>query len=83
VPVNDVEAHWTQNKEGNSQISYNGSNHSGHHNLSLFTLLKLHKNPTDHYEFVSADTGYHNEISFEYLKQNNIEGLIPDRKTNT
>ena len=96
VPVNDVEARWMHNKEGNSQISYNVQ--TAVDTISkLICSVKVSQNPTDHYElpkivenaiinieeypdYVSADTGYHNEVSFEYLKQNNIEGLIPDRK---
>jgi len=96
VPVNDVEARWMQNKEKNSQISYNVQ--TAVDTVSkLICAVKVSQNPTDHYElpeivenaiinmkefpdYVSADTGYHNEVSFEYLKQNNIEGLIPDRK---
>ena len=96
VPVNDVEARWMQNKDGNKQISYNVQT-AVDTESKLICSVKVSQNPTDHYElpeivekaitnigdepdYISADTGYHNEVSFEYLKQRNIEALIPDRK---
>lgn len=96
VPVNDVEARWMQNKDGNKQISHNIQT-AVDTDSKLIYSVKVSQNPTDHYElpeivesailntkkepeYVSADTGYHTETSFEYLAEKNIKALIPDRQ---
>lgn len=96
IPVNDIEARWMRNKDGNSQVSYNIQS-SVDTTTKLICAINITQNPTDHDELpeivektientkkepkvVSADTGYHNPTSIEYLHEKNIQGAIPDRK---
>ena len=96
IPVNDIEARWMHNKDGNSQISYNIQS-AVDTTTKLICAVNITQNPTDHDELpeivektientktqpkiVSADTGYHNTTSIEYLHNKGIKGAIPDRK---
>lgn len=96
VPVNDVEARWMHNKQGLNEVAYNVESAVGtvsklicavkvsqkptdHYELPEIVKNAIN-NINDEPEYVSADTGYHTETSFQYLEKNNIKGLIPDRK---
>lgn len=96
IPVNDIQARWMRNKDGNSQISYNIQS-AVDTKTKLICAVNITQNPTDHDELpeivektientkttpkiVSADTGYHNSTSIEYLHKKGIKGAIPDRK---
>lgn len=96
VPVNDVEARWMHNKQGVKEVAYNvqsavdttsklicavkvSQNPTDHYELPGIVenlMNNLEKDP----EYISADTGYHTETSFQFLEKNHINGLIPDRK---
>lgn len=96
IPVNDIEARWMQNKDGQSQISYNIQS-AVDTTTKLICAVNITQNPTDHDELpeivektienikqdpnmISADTGYHNATSIEYLHKKGITPIIPDRK---
>lgn len=96
IPVNDIEARWMRNKDGNSQISYNIQS-AVDTTTKLICAVNITQNPTDHDELpeivektieniktqpkmISANTGYHNATSIEYLKTKGIQGIIPNRK---
>lgn len=83
IPVNDIEARWMQNKDGQSQISYNIQS-AVDTTTKLICTVNITQNPTDHDELpeivektienikqdpnmISADTGYHYATSIEYL----------------
>lgn len=96
IPVNDIEARWMRNKDGQSQISYNIQS-AVDTTTKLICAVNITQNPTDHDELpeivektienikqdpkmISADTGYHNSTSIEYLHKKGITPIIPDRK---
>ncbi len=76
IPVNDIEARWMQNKDGQSQTSYNIQS-AVDTTTKLICTVNITQNPTDHDKLpeivektiknikqdpnmISADTGYHN-----------------------
>lgn len=96
VPVNDVEARWMHNKKNYEEISQNVQSAVDtisklicaikvtkgptDHNELPEIVKKAIENIGYKPDYVSADTGYHTETSFQYLEKENIEALIPDRK---
>ena len=96
VPLNDVEARWMHNKSGNNEISYNiqsavdtksklicalniTQSPTDHYEIPDI-VNKLIGNLGQKPEKISADTIYHNIISFQYFNRKNIDGIIVDRK---
>ena len=85
-----------QNKDGQSQTSYNiqsavdtttklicavniTQNPTDHDELPEI-VEKTIKNIKQDPNMISADTGYHNPTSIEYLHKKGITPIIPDRK---
>ena len=83
IPVNDIEARWMQNKDGQSQTSYNIQS-AVDTTTKLICAVNITQNPTNHDKLpeivektiknikqdpnmISADTGYHNTTSIEYF----------------
>lgn len=96
VPVNDVEARWMHNKQGVNEVAYNvqsavdttsklicainvSQKPTDHYELPEIVKNTI-TNLGDEPDYISADTGYHTETSFQYLEKTDITGLIPDRK---
>lgn len=94
-----IEARWMQNKDGQSQTSYNIQS-AVDTTTKLICTVNTTQNPTNHDKLpeivektiknikqdpnmINADTGYHNATSIEYLHKKGITPIIPDRKTNT
>ena len=93
IPVNDVEARWMYHKQESPEVAYDVqstvsklicaikvSQNLTNHNELPEIVKKIIDNIGDKADYISADTGYHTETSFEYLEKTDITGLIPDRK---
>lgn len=96
VPVTDIEARWMKSKKGNSQISYNIQSAVDYNTKMICAINvvqsptdhyqlpkivdKAINNTNIIPRFVMADTIYLNEESLSYLADNQINGVIPDRK---
>lgn len=96
IPINDVEARKMKGKRGNFKIAYNvqsavdcesklicaitvSSNPTDHYEIPSI-VDKTIKNTGKVPEYVLADTIYLNPTNLSYLLNNNINGVIPDRK---
>ncbi len=96
IALYDSEARWMLNKKGKEEISYNlqtavdytsklilavhVSNHPTDHYQLPPTLVKAIQNSPIPLNKISADTGYHNEVSSEILQKYELDGYIPNRK---
>ena len=95
-PLYDTEARWMYNKKSNKELSYNlqiavdytsklilathiSDKPSDHYQLPP-TLVKAIQNSPIPLNKISADTGYHNEISNKILEKYNLDGYIVSRK---
>ena len=96
IPVNDIEARFMKGKKGNSLVAYNiqsavdydtklicainvTQNPTDHYelpNIAEKAIRNIQTKP----KYISADTIYLNEISLSYLADEEIDGLIPNRK---
>ncbi len=96
IPVNDVEARWMHNKKGLSEVGYNvqsavdtqskhicaikvSQNPTDHYELPEIVEQSIENTKTKP-AIISADTAYHNTLSFKYLEENKIKGAIVDRQ---
>ena len=94
VPINDIDARWMYNKKNKAELSYNlqtcvdcathlilatyvSQNPTDDYDLPVVTDLAM-KNVGFKFENLMADAGYSNELVIEYLKNNDIEGFIPN-----
>ena len=96
VALYDSEARWMLNKKGKEEISYNlqtavdytsklilaihVSNHPTDHYQLPPTLTKAIQNSPIPLNKISADTGYHNEVSSNILQEYELDGYIVNRK---
>lgn len=96
VALYDCEARWMLNKKGKEEISYNlqtavdytsklilavhVSNHPTDHYQLPPTLTKAIQNSPLPLKKISADTGYHNEVSSNILQKYELDGYIVNRK---
>ena len=96
VPVNDVEARWMLNKKEIKEPSFNiqsavdtesklicavkvSKSPTDHYELPQIVeqaIDTLESEP----EIISADTGYHTQVTFDFLRNKKFKGLIPDRQ---
>ena len=95
-PLYDTEARWMLNKKGKKELSYNlqsavdytsklilavhVSNKATDHYQLPPTLVKAINNSPVPLNKISADTGYHNEISMSILEKYELDGYIVNRK---
>ena len=96
VFVNDVEARWMLNKKGIREPSFNiqsavntesklicaikvSKNTTNHYKLPQIVKQAINTIKSEP-EIISADTIYHTQVTFNFLKNNNFKGLIPDRR---
>lgn len=96
VALYDSEARWMLNKKGKEELSYNlqtavdfvsklilavhVSNHPTDHYQLPPTLTKAIQNSPIPLKKISADTGYHNEVSSQILQKYELDGYIVNRK---
>lgn len=96
IALYDSEARWMLNKKGKEEISYNlqtavdyttklilaihVSNQPTDHYQLPPTLVKAIQNSPIPLNKISADTGYHNEVSMNILEKYELDGYIVTRK---
>ena len=96
IALNDSEARWMLNKKGKEELSYNlqtavdyttklilavhVTNHPTDHYQLPPTLTKAIQNSPIPLNKISADTGYHNEVSSQILQEYELDGYIVNRK---
>lgn len=95
-PLYDSEARWMKNKKDKKEVSYNlqsavdytsklilsvhvSDKATDHYQLPP-TLVKAIQNSPVPLDKISADTGYHNEISMNILEKYELDGYIVNRK---
>lgn len=95
IAVNDYESRWMLNKNNETEPSMNiqaavdsesklvcgldiTQEGTDHYQLPEIGSIALDYLPTKP-EYISADTGYHTSASFNFLEENQIQGLIPSR----